>query len=82
MINGIAPFVWILLAAIVLFLPGIAMLLGKGGPRDERGRRTFQFRPVRRLFGLMLLLVGGVSGLLALSPVSYTHLTLPTSDLV
>ena len=75
MINGIAPFVWILLAAIVLFLPGIAMLLGKGGPRDERGRRTFQFRPVRRLFGLMLLLVGGVSGLLALSLVQFFRLT-------
>lgn len=75
MINGIAPFVWILLAAVVLFLPGMAMLLGRGGPRDERGRRTFQFRPVRRLFGLALLLLGGVSGLLALSLVQFFRLT-------
>ena len=67
--------VWILLAAVVLFLPGMAMLLGRGGPRDERGRRTFQFRPVRRLFGLMLLLLGGVSGLLALSLVQFFRLT-------
>ena len=33
MINGIAPFVWILLGAIVVLLPGIVMLLGRGGPR-------------------------------------------------
>ena len=58
MINGIAPFVWILLGAIVVLLPGIVMLLGKGGPRDERGRKMFQLRPVRRLFGLMLVLLG------------------------
>ena len=48
MINGIAPFAWILLGAVIVLLPGIVMLLGRGGPRDERGRRMFQFRPVRR----------------------------------
>ncbi|MGO4399072.1 hypothetical protein [Achromobacter sp. PAB15] len=75
MINGIAPFVWILLGAVVVFLPGIVMLLGRGGPRDERGRKMFQFRPVRRLFGLMLVLLGCVSGLLALSLVQFFRLT-------
>ncbi|CAB3726248.1 Uncharacterised protein [Achromobacter denitrificans] len=75
MINGIAPFVWILLGAVVVLLPGIVMLLGRGGPRDERGRKMFQFRPVRRLFGLMLVLLGCVSGLLALSLVQFFRLT-------
>jgi len=75
LINGIAPFVWILLVAVVVFLPGIVMLLGRGGPRDERGRKMFQFRPVRRLFGLMLVLLGCVSGLLALSLVQFYRLT-------
>lgn len=75
MINGIAPFVWILLAAVVVLLPGMVMLLGRGGPRDERGRKMFQFRPVRRLFGLMLVLLGCVSGLLALSLVQFFRLT-------
>lgn len=74
MINGIAPFVWILLGAVVVLLPGLAMLLGRG-PRDERGRKMFQFRPVRRLFGLMLVLLGCVSGLLALSLVQFFRLT-------
>ena len=55
MINGFAPFAWILLGAVVVLLPGLFMLLGRGGPKDERGRRLFQFRPVRRLFGLMLV---------------------------
>jgi len=75
LINGIAPFVWILLGAVVVLLPGLAMLLGRGGPRDERGRKMFQFRPVRRLFGLMLVLLGCVSGLLALSLVQFFRLT-------
>ncbi|MGV2907036.1 hypothetical protein [Achromobacter sp. AGC25] len=75
MINGIAPFVWILLAAVVVLLPGMVMLLGRGGPRDERGRKMFQVRPVRRLFGLMLVLLGCVSGLLALSLVQFFRLT-------
>ena len=51
------------------------MLLGRGGPKDERGRRLFQFRPVRRLFGLMLVALGCVSGLLALSLVQFFRLT-------
>ena len=75
MINGIAPFVWILLGAVVVLLPGLVMLLSRGGPRDERGRKMFQFRPVRRLFGLMLVLLGCVSGLLALSLVQFYKLT-------
>lgn len=75
MINGFAPFAWILLGAVVVLLPGLFMLLGRGGPKDERGRRLFQFRPVRRLFGLMLVALGCVSGLLALSLVQFFRLT-------
>ncbi|HAP27349.1 hypothetical protein [Achromobacter sp.] len=75
MINGIAPFAWILLGAVIVLLPGIVMLLGRGGPRDERGRRMFQFRPVRRVCGLLLVCLGCVSGLLALSLVQFVRLT-------
>jgi len=75
LINGIAPFAWILLGAVIVLLPGIVMLLGRGGPRDERGRRMFQFRPVRRACGLLLVCLGCVSGLLALSLVQFVRLT-------
>lgn len=75
MINGIAPFAWILLGAVIVLLPGIVMLLGRGGPRDERGRRMFQFRPVRRLCGLVFVCLGCVTGLLALSLVQFVRLT-------
>ncbi|TQJ95256.1 hypothetical protein [Achromobacter sp. SLBN-14] len=75
MINGIAPFAWILLGAVIVLLPGLVMLLGRGGPRDERGRRMFQFRPVRRTCGLLLVCLGCVTGLLALSLVQFVRLT-------
>ena len=78
LISGIAPFVWILAGAVIVLLPGLFMLLGRGGPRDERGRRMFQFRPVRRLFGLLLVALGCVSGLLALSLVQFFRLTADT----
>ena len=29
MINGIAPFAWILLGAVIVLLPGLVMLLGR-----------------------------------------------------
>ncbi|MFQ6704920.1 hypothetical protein OMF50_01680, partial [Bordetella pertussis] len=38
-------------------------------------RRVFRLRPVRRLFGLLLLALAGVSGLLALSLVQFVRLT-------
>ncbi|AOB41123.1 hypothetical protein FYA99_21615 [Bordetella parapertussis] len=75
MIDALAPFAWIGLAALIVLLPGLAMLFGRGGPRDEAGRRVFRLRPVRRLFGLLLLALAGVSGLLALSLVQFVRLT-------
>ncbi|AOB28908.1 MULTISPECIES: hypothetical protein [Bordetella] len=75
MIDALAPFAWIGLAALVVLLPGLVMLFGRGGPRDEAGRRVFRLRPVRRLFGLLLLALAGVSGLLALSLVQFARLT-------
>ncbi|CCJ51715.1 hypothetical protein [Bordetella parapertussis] len=75
MIDALAPFAWIGLAALIVLLPGLAMLFGRGGPRDEAGRRVFRLRPVRRLFGLLLLVLAGVSGLLALSLVQFVRLT-------
>ncbi|KDC16946.1 hypothetical protein [Bordetella bronchiseptica] len=75
MIDALAPFAWIGLAALIVLLPGLAMLFGRGGPRDEAGRRVFRLRPVRRLFGLLLLVLAGVSGLLALSLVQFARLT-------
>jgi len=74
-IDALAPFAWIGLAALIVLLPGLAMLFGRGGPRDEAGRRVFRLRPVRRLFGLLLLVLAGVSGLLALSLVQFVRLT-------
>jgi len=74
-IDALAPFAWIGLAALIVLLPGLAMLFGRGGPRDEAGRRVFRLRPVRRLFGLLLLALAGVSGLLALSLVQFVRLT-------
>jgi len=74
-IDALAPFAWIGLAALVVLLPGLVMLFGRGGPRDEAGRRVFRLRPVRRLFGLLLLALAGVSGLLALSLVQFARLT-------
>lgn len=66
---------WIALAATVVLLPGLVMLLGKGGPRDNRGRRLFRIRPLRRLCGLSLVCLGCVSGLLALTLVQFYRLT-------
>ncbi|MFJ1300115.1 hypothetical protein ACILG0_09110 [Pseudomonadota bacterium AL_CKDN230030165-1A_HGKHYDSX7] len=73
--DAFAPFVWIALGAVVVLLIGLPLLLGRGGPRDEMGRRVFRLRPVRRLFGLLLIALGCVSGLLALSLVQFFRLT-------
>lgn len=56
--------------------PGVfeAACAAVGQPLVLRRQRTFRFRSVRRLFGLLLLL-GGVSGLLALSRIQFFRLT-------
>lgn len=75
MINGFAPFVWMALAALVVLLPGLALLFGRGGPRDAAGRRVFRLRPVRRLCGALLIALAGVSAMLALTLVQFLRLT-------
>ncbi|MYZ42222.1 hypothetical protein [Schauerella aestuarii] len=75
MINGLAPYLWVVLAAAIVFLPGLMMLFGRGGPRDAAGRKTFRFRPIRRFIGLLLLALGGVCLLLALSIFQFLRLT-------
>ncbi len=67
----IAPFFWIALIALVLALPGLAMLLGSGR-RAPDGR--WRLRPVRRLIGLLLVALAGVTALLAMSVVQYARL--------
>lgn len=75
MINGFAPFVWMALAALVVLLPGLALLFGRGGPRDAAGQRVFRLRPVRRLCGALLIALAGVSAMLALTLVQFLRLT-------
>ncbi|HYG44181.1 MAG TPA: hypothetical protein VEA17_14780 [Bordetella sp.] len=75
MINGFAPFVWMALAALIVLLPGLVLLCGRGGPRDASGRRVFRLRPVRRLCGFLLIALAGVSAMLALTLVQFLRLT-------
>ncbi|OZI77166.1 hypothetical protein [Bordetella genomosp. 12] len=83
MTDLLTPFVWIALVAIVVFLLGLGMLLGRGGARDDMGRKTFRLRPVRRLFGLLLAGLACVSVLLALSLLQFFRLTTdqPVADI-
>jgi len=74
-INGFAPFVWMALAALVVLIPGMVLLFGRGGPRDASGRRVFRLRPIRRLFGVLLIALAGVSAMLALTLVQFVRLT-------
>ncbi|CAJ50897.1 putative membrane protein, partial [Bordetella avium 197N] len=71
----LTPFVWVALAAVLLLGLGLGMFLGRGGPRDERGRKTFRLRPVRRACGLLLAALACVSGLFALSLAQFSRLT-------
>lgn len=66
------------LAALVVLVPGLALLFGRGGPRDASGRRVFRLRPVRRLFGALLVALAGVSAMLALTLVQFLRLTTDT----
>ncbi|MCD0502089.1 hypothetical protein [Bordetella petrii] len=75
MIYGFAPFVWMGLAALIVLIPGLYMLFGRGGPRDAAGRRMFRLRPVRRLCGCLLIALAGVSAMLALTLVQFLKLT-------
>src|SRR5690606_28795226 len=63
------------LAALVVLIPGMVLFFGRGGPRDSAGRRVFRLRPVRRLFGLLLIALAGVSAMLALALVQFVRLT-------
>src|SRR5690606_25475512 len=47
------------LAALLVSVPGMVLLFGRGGPRDAHGRRMFRLRPVWRLFGALLLALAG-----------------------
>ena len=75
MTDLLTPFVWVALGAAVVLLLGLGMLLGRGGARDDMGRKTFRLRPQRRLVGLLLAALAGVSVLLALSLVQFFRLT-------
>ena len=75
MINGFAPFLWMAAAALVVLIPGMALLFGRGGPRDATGRRVFRLRPVRRVFGCLLIALSGCSAMLALTLVQFVRLT-------
>ena len=75
MIEGVAPSVWIAVVTIVALLIGFGLFLGKGGPRDARGRRQFRLRPVRRLFGLLVVALACVSGMFAATLYQFLRLT-------
>lgn len=75
MINGFAPYVWSAIVALLVLVPGLLMLFGRGGPRDPSGRKRFRLRPIRRLFGALLISLALVSGLLALTLVQFVRLT-------
>lgn len=75
MVDGIAPSLWIAAVAVVALLLGFGMFFGRGGPRDERGRRRFRLRPVRRLVGLLVLALACVTALLAGSLYQFFRLT-------
>jgi len=74
-IYGFAPFVWMAVAACIVLVPGLALLFGRGGPRDASGRRVFRLRPVQRLFGALLVALAAVSAVLALTLVQFLRLT-------
>lgn len=69
----VAPFLWIALLAVVLAVPGMIMLLSSGRRRAAHERRP-RLRPVRRLIGLLMVLLAAALGLLAVSVVQYARL--------
>lgn len=71
MTDLLTPVVWVALGAIVVLLLGLGMLLGRGGARDDMRR----FRPIRRLFGLLLAAAASLAVLLALSLLQFFRLT-------
>jgi hypothetical protein len=74
LIEGVIPSVWIAVITIAALLIGLGLFLGKGGPRDARGRRHFRLRPVRRLFGLLVLALACVSGMFAVTLYQFLRL--------
>ncbi|AOB29469.1 hypothetical protein AKI39_00475 [Bordetella sp. H567] len=75
MIEGVAPSVWIAVVTIAALLIGFGLFLGRGGPRDARGRRQFRLRPMRRLVGLLLLALACVSAMFAVTLYQFFRLT-------
>jgi len=70
--TSTAPFLWIALAAFLIALPGLVMLFSSGEPASPWSPR--QLHLVRRTFGLLLVLLGIVAGLLAFSVHRYLEL--------
>jgi len=70
---SIAPFLWIALVAFILAVPGGIMLFGSGDGDGQWPPRR-RFRPVRRMMGLLLLLLAIVTTLLAFTMYRYLQL--------
>lgn len=78
MADGVAPSVWIAAAAAVALLIGFRLFFGRGGPLDDRGRRQFRLRPLRRLIGVLMLGLACATGLLAVTLYQFFRLTSDT----
>ena len=69
---------------LLIVFPGLALFFAWKKTKD----RSLSFRALTReivhirWMSLVLLVLGTISIVVAIAPVSYTHLTLPTSDLV
>ncbi len=74
MINGMAPYLWIVGFAALMLLPGMALLFGSGG-RNHHGRRVFRIRPIRRLIGVLFVCLALVSAALSVSLLQFFRLT-------
>lgn len=70
----VSPAFWIALVALVLAVPGLRLLFGGAGPSRD-GQRRWSLRPMRRLVGLLLVTLAGVTALLAASVMQYVRLT-------
>jgi len=76
MMTAPAPYVWVLLAAVLALWPGCRFLFGRGGPRLRPGGPSgFRLRPLRRACGLLLVCLGCTTALLALSLAQFLRLT-------
>jgi len=74
LIEGLPPFVWLAVPAMLVLLIGLRLLLGRGAPLRD-GRRPFRLRPARRLIGLLCVATGCATALLAVSLTQFARLT-------